>query len=219
MDIDAGIVVIKQITDEQKWFQAMEEIQDEFMGKEYFEILPEFDKEEYNELIFDKLNLDEDVNFSTNGYKWMEDWREFPYKSDLPKLKHELIALQKKMEDMHKGRQYYFGRYANYDRYEQTQLERLSKAIEFKQNCDEESNEILQEIRKLRLRSHNLKKKNAPPMNPLPEDPPTLFKLSIGQPNRIPCVRFPVRSPSDGDLLIPPQAFVRFFVKRFVSFS
>ena len=192
MDIDAGIVVIKQITDEQKWFQAMEEIEEEFMEEEYFEILPEFDKEEINELIFNKLNLDEDMNFSPNGYKWMEDWREFPYKKDLPKLKHELIALQKKMEDIHKGKQYHFDKYANYERYEQTQLERLSKAIEFKQNCDEESNEILQEIRKLRLRSHNLKKKNAPPMNPLPEDPPTLFRFSIGQPNRIPCVRLPV---------------------------
>ena len=54
----AGIVVVKQITDERKWFQAMERIRETFGQKDYFKILPHFKKEDFNEVAIQKLNLD-----------------------------------------------------------------------------------------------------------------------------------------------------------------
>ena len=56
----AGIVVVKQITDERKWFQAMERIRETFGQKDYFKILPHFKKEDFNEVAMQKFNLDEE---------------------------------------------------------------------------------------------------------------------------------------------------------------
>ena len=67
MGINAGIVVVRQITDEYKWFQAMKQIQNGFESEDYFKILPSFDKEAFTVEAFEKLMLDEDMNFSTNG--------------------------------------------------------------------------------------------------------------------------------------------------------
>ena len=65
----AGIVVIKQITDERKWFQAMERIRETFGQKDYFKILPHFKKEDFNEVAMQKFNLDEEIFFSRYGFQ------------------------------------------------------------------------------------------------------------------------------------------------------
>ena len=67
MGINAGIVVVRQITDEYKWFQAMEKIQNEFKREDYFVILPRFNKEAFTVEAFEKLMLTEDLNFSSTG--------------------------------------------------------------------------------------------------------------------------------------------------------
>ena len=67
MGIAAGIVVVRQITDEYKWFQAMKHIQNEFEGEDYFVILPRFNKEAFTVEAFEKLMLTEDMNFSSAG--------------------------------------------------------------------------------------------------------------------------------------------------------
>ena len=65
----AGIVVIKQITDERKWFQAMERIRETFGQEDYFKILPRFKKEDFNVVTMEKFNLDEEINFSRYGFQ------------------------------------------------------------------------------------------------------------------------------------------------------
>ena len=143
----AGIVVVKQITDEQKWFQAMERIQEVFMPEGYLEILPHFNKEAFNKITMKKFNLDEDMNFSRNGFQGIDwHWGEFPCEKDLCTLKLELSELKKKKEEFHKDEKY-FGKY------DQKILENLTKAVEFMENCecDDETKEIFQEILKRRV--------------------------------------------------------------------
>ena len=162
MGIDAGIVVVKQITDEQKWFQAMEHIQKTFMWEDYFEILPDFNKEDFNKVAMKKFNLDEDMNFSSNGFQAIDwHWREFPHKKDLSTLKLELSELKKKKEEFEKDERKYFGRNNQKD------LENLTKAVEFKKNCDEESKELFQD-------------------SPRRRRPPTLFEFAVGEHPRLP---------------------------------
>ena len=67
----AGIVVLKQITDERKWFQAMERIRETFGQKDYFKILPDFKKEDFKEVAMQKFNLDEEIFFSRYGFQKM----------------------------------------------------------------------------------------------------------------------------------------------------
>ena len=67
MGIAAGIVVVRQITDEYKWFQAMKHIQNEFEREDYFVILPGFNKEDFTVEALEKLMLTEDMNFSSTG--------------------------------------------------------------------------------------------------------------------------------------------------------
>ena len=67
MGIDAGIIVVRQITDEYKWFRAMKQIQNEFEREDYFVILPRFNKEAFTVETFEKLDLTEEMNFFTNG--------------------------------------------------------------------------------------------------------------------------------------------------------
>ena len=47
MGIDEGIIVVKQITDEWKWFQAMQEIQTTFKKDKLFRVLPYFNSERF----------------------------------------------------------------------------------------------------------------------------------------------------------------------------
>ena len=68
----------------------------------------------------------------------MEDWNNFPYKSDLFALKLEYIELKRKMEDSLNGILYYFGRY------EQKKLENVVRAREVRENCDEETKELME---------------------------------------------------------------------------
>ena len=82
MGINAGIVVVKQITDEHKWFQAMNHIQNEFKGEDYFVILPRFNKEAFTVEAFEKLMLTEDMNFSSTGSTSL-DWHWNPWESKL----------------------------------------------------------------------------------------------------------------------------------------
>ena len=100
MGIDAGIVVVRQITDECKWFQAMKQIQNEFKGEDYFVILPEFNKEAFTVEAFEKLMLTEDMNFSSTGSTSI-DWNWNPRESRLSEptlfefaLKGQLISEQ-----------------------------------------------------------------------------------------------------------------------------
>ena len=65
----AGIVVVKQITDERKWFQAMERILETFGQKDYLKILPHFKKEDFKEVAMQKFNLDEEIFFSRYGFQ------------------------------------------------------------------------------------------------------------------------------------------------------
>ena len=51
MGIAAGIVVVRQITDEHKWFQAMNHIQNEFEREDYFVTLPDFKKYLFSDII------------------------------------------------------------------------------------------------------------------------------------------------------------------------
>ena len=82
MGINAGIVVVRQITDEYKWFQAMEQIQNEFKLEDYFVILPRFNKEAFTVEAFEKLMLTEDMNFSSTGSTSL-DWHWNPWESKL----------------------------------------------------------------------------------------------------------------------------------------
>ena len=82
MGINAGIVVVRQITDEHKWFQAMKHIQNKFEGEDYFVILPRFNKEAFTVEAFEKLMLTEDMNFSSTGSTSM-DWHWNPWESRL----------------------------------------------------------------------------------------------------------------------------------------
>ena len=82
MGIDAGIVVVRQITDEYKWFQAMKHIQNEFDHEDYFVILPRFNKEAFTVEAFEKLMLTEDMNFSSTGSTGI-DWNWNPRESRL----------------------------------------------------------------------------------------------------------------------------------------
>ena len=140
MVIHAGIVVVKQITDELKWYHAMEHIWQEFRQEDYFEILPHFNHDEFKEVNLKKFvikfNLDEAMNFSRNGFQGIDrHWREFPYKEDLSKLKLELTELKKKKEEIEKDERQSFGKY------EQKILDNLTKAIEFKEKFDDEAKE------------------------------------------------------------------------------
>ena len=165
MEINAGIVVVKQITDEKKWFQAMEHIRETFMWEDYFEMLPYFNKEDFNKVSMKKFNLDEDMNFSSNCFQTFDwHWREFPHKKDLSTLKIELSELKKKKEEFEKDERKYFGKY------DQKDLENLTKAVEFKINCDEESKDLFQDISKHKIADR----------------PPILFEFTVGEHPRLP---------------------------------
>ena len=74
----AGIVVVKQITDERKWFQAMERIRETFGQKDYFKILPGFKKEDFNKVAMEEFNLDEEMFFFRYGVQGMFRSNDFP---------------------------------------------------------------------------------------------------------------------------------------------
>ena len=78
MGIAAGIVVVRQITDEYKWFQAMKHIQNEFEWEDYFVILPRFNKGfptgHFTVEAFEKLMQTEDMNFSSTGSTHINWW-------------------------------------------------------------------------------------------------------------------------------------------------
>ena len=149
MSVHAGIVVKKQITNEKQWFEAMKRIQQEFIEEDYFEVLPHFNIEEYNNVTMKKFNLDEYMNFSRNGFQGIDNWREFPFEKNLTMLKDELSKLRKmSAEAIDKGRRQYFGIHS------QKKLENLAKAVEYLENCDDDDEELFQEIlkRKVSLR-------------------------------------------------------------------
>ena len=149
MSVHAGIVVKKQITNEKQWFEAMKHIQQEFIEKDYFEVLPHFNIEEYNNVTMKKFNLDEYMNFSRNGFQGIDNWREFPFEKNLTMLKDELNELRKmSAEAIDKGKRQYFGIHS------QKKLENLAKAVEYLENCDDDDEELFQEIlkRKVSLR-------------------------------------------------------------------
>ena len=144
MSVHAGIVVKKQITNEKQWFEAMKHIQQEFIEKDYFEVLPHF-----NNVTMKKFNLDEYMNFSRNGFQGIDNWREFPFEKNLTMLKDELNELRKmSAEAIDKGKRQYFGIHS------QKKLENLAKAVEYLENCDDDDEELFQEIlkRKVSLR-------------------------------------------------------------------
>ena len=85
MGCHAGIVVVRQITDEYKWFQAMKHIQNEFEGEDYFAILPRFNKEAFTVEAFEKLVPTEGMNFSSTGSTRI-DWYWHPWESRPPTL-------------------------------------------------------------------------------------------------------------------------------------
>ena len=149
MSVHAGIVVKKQITNEKQWFEAMKRIQQEFIEENYFEVLPHFNIEEYNNVAMKKFNLDEYMNFSGNGFQGIDNWREFPFEKNLTMLKDELSKLRKmSAEAIDKGKRQYFGIHS------QKKLENLAKAVEYLENCDDDDEELFQEIlkRKVSLR-------------------------------------------------------------------
>ena len=92
MGIAAGIVVVRQITDEYKWFQAMKHIQNEFEREDYFVILPGFNKEDFTVEALEKLMLTEDMNFSSTGSKrisWY--WNPIPIAKNLFPLREPTL--------------------------------------------------------------------------------------------------------------------------------
>ena len=97
MGIDAGIVVVKQITDEYKWFRAMKQIQKEFEGEDYFVILPRFKKEAFTVETFEKLMLTEDMNFSTNGSTRMHDDWKHPRTEEFTLVFHKTEAYKNRL--------------------------------------------------------------------------------------------------------------------------
>ena len=96
MGIDAGISVVKQITDERKWFIAMEAIQQAFQEEEYFTVLPRFDAVKFVGDNIKKFELEEEMNFSKKGVDAIDwCWRNFPYEWDLVLLNSKLQDLKK----------------------------------------------------------------------------------------------------------------------------
>ena len=75
MGIDEGILVVKQITDEKKWFRAMEEVRGTFRREELFKEYPTEAENAYSvqKRVFDekdnakKWEITEPLNFFEQG--------------------------------------------------------------------------------------------------------------------------------------------------------
>jgi len=77
MGVDAGILVTQQITDEHKWFVAMEEVRREFEREDYFKEMPD-NCCNLNEKMFEMLETTEPINFSHGGKFFAWYWKDIP---------------------------------------------------------------------------------------------------------------------------------------------
>ena len=77
MGYDAGIRVTQQITDEHKWFVAMEEVRREFEREDYFKEMPD-NRCNLNEKLFEMLETTEPINFSHRGKFFARHWNNIP---------------------------------------------------------------------------------------------------------------------------------------------
>merc|ERR1712096_579569 len=74
MGTDAGILVTNQITDEHRWFLAMEEVRQHFKGREYFKELPHYECTIFGVEKLKLLKLTEPLNFTDKGRKFAWRW-------------------------------------------------------------------------------------------------------------------------------------------------
>jgi len=88
MGIDEGIVALKQITDEFKWFNAMEEVKQFFQDKHYFKEYPrhQLGHQLFTEGDLKLLEITEPLNFHEKGKRfnwnrWVDFLRLLDYKA------------------------------------------------------------------------------------------------------------------------------------------
>jgi len=146
MGIHQGIMVVRQITDEWRWFQAMQEVERTFKNDKIFKILPRFSIGEFECERLRKFFYDEDQNFHKNGMRNVDwDWRSFPYEWDISKLKSKYSELNKKkvayLEERRKKGPFTFHYRNSWNTYDQRDLEKCQSAIDFMESCTQEMKE------------------------------------------------------------------------------
>ena len=181
MGWNEGILVVKQITDEKKWFRAMEDIRREFQGEDYFK---EYPVEAIKELssgypysvmkgAFEETDnvraweIVEPINFCEEGMGFQWHWKYFGNcligeALDKNAIKEELEAekneLNKKLADAYDGE--------GMDLYYQAQIKGVQVALEHLESLSPEDFEVLSK---------------SPHVSP-----PDLFEFCIGEHPRLP---------------------------------
>ena len=145
MGIDEGIVVVKQITDEKKWFLAMEDIKRRFQGEDYFKEYPTDDEKAsmvninrgYARMFDDEINAKaweilEPINFSEQGMRFQYHWQYFlrglrgeamDKNAIVEELDAEKVKLLKKLADSKKEE-------GSMELYYQMDIERVDLALD-----------------------------------------------------------------------------------------
>ena len=157
------IIVVKQITDEKKWYHAMEDVREFFKNEEYFKEYPGI---EYNQVTNDQLKMLEitdPLNFCPRGQGFCQvlHWQNFKYfvsyeDRNLP-VREALLQNRATLEQK-----------KNRSRSEQDKLDSVIIALSTYDGLDPESQDLVE-------------KSEAWGANP-----PTLFEFCVGEHPRLP---------------------------------
>jgi len=130
MGWNEGILAVKQITDEKKWFQAMEDVRRSFQNEDFFKESPQEDKEgKYSNWseIGEKddvkgWEITEPINFCEEGKGFDWDWNDFLYcpfgkPTDKESIKQALeekkkVAIEEKSRPEYSDPQSWCGQFA-----------------------------------------------------------------------------------------------------------
>ena len=171
MGINEGIIAVKQITDEWRWFQAMQQIEETFKDEGILKVLPRFTTEQFDGEQMQKFLLDEDQNYHKNGTGILDwYWSSFPYEWDIAKLKTEYGKLKEEyatfLEESKENPEAYWSEYERLD------MKNLLKAINYMECCTQTKKDEIFQLTKKHGWCSSVR---------AAEEPPTLYEFTLGE--------------------------------------
>ena len=166
MGIHMRIIVEEQITDEKKWFHAMEDVKESFKNEEYFKEYPGIDHNQVTKDQLKMLEITEPLNFCPRGTGICQVWHWQNFDSgllyedgNLP-VRETLLQNRARLEKK-----------KNRSSFEQDQLDSVITTLSTYDGLDPESQNLVE-------KSHS--------QIAFRVSPPTLFEFCVGEHPRLP---------------------------------